>query len=40
MAAQQANAAQLQQQDAMLKPENIQFLNQKNFTGMNNLLAS
>ena len=38
LAAQQDNASQVQPQDAMLKPENIQFLNQKNFTGMN-LLA-
>ena len=37
LAAQNANTAQVQ--DAMLKPENIQFLNQKNFTGKN-LLAS
>lgn len=39
MAAELAKTTQTQVQDAMLKPENIQFLNQKNFTGMN-LLAS
>ena len=39
MAAELAKTTQPQVQDAMLKPENIQFLNQKNFTGMN-LLAS
>jgi hypothetical protein len=38
-AAELAKNAPAQAQDAMLKPENIQFLNQKNFTGMN-LLAS
>ena len=38
-AAELAKNAPVQVQDAMLKPENIQFLNQKNFTGMN-LLAS
>ena len=39
MAAELAKTTQTEVQDAMLKPENIQFLNQKNFTGMN-LLAS
>ena len=39
MVAELAKTTQTQVQDAMLKPENIQFLNQKNFTGMN-LLAS
>ena len=39
LAAQQGKASQAQQQDAMYKPENIQFLNQKNFTGVN-FLAS
>ena len=39
LAAQNANASQVQIQDAMYKPENIQFLNQKNFTGVN-FLAS
>ena len=39
MAAQTVNASQVQPQEAMYKPENIQFLNQKNFTGVN-FLAS